>query len=68
MTQDDNQIPNLFASPTSPTVHFTSPKDWCPDWSLDEPMVVGEGREGGHSTWVLQCLYTILYAPIASIT
>ena len=26
MTQYDHQIHHLFASPTSPTVHFTSPK------------------------------------------
>ena len=28
MTQDDYQLHHFFASPTSPTVHFTSPKDW----------------------------------------
>ena len=28
MTQDDYQIHNFVASPTSLTVHFTSPKDW----------------------------------------
>ena len=28
MTQDDYQIHLFFASPTSPSVHSTSPKDW----------------------------------------
>ena len=31
MTQDDYQIHNFVASPTSSTVHFTSPKDWWTD-------------------------------------